>query len=523
VRAATIRRCGLLAGLITVFVLLGAGSASAHPLGNLSVNSFTAVRIAPDSVLVDVVVDRAEIPTRQLPVTPTSPGAQLQAWQQEACAATTREVHVSVNGRPAPAHLMSVGLSFPPGAAGLPTSRLTCRMSAPAALAAVGSTVTVQSEVAAGRVGWHEMIAMGDRTTLTNADVPAASVSHALSAYPADLLSSPPEVRSASAVARVGGPPADDPLAGATSSAQPQQRGNDSLTSALTNLVGRHRLGPLLALAAIAAALTLGALHSLAPGHGKAVMAAYLVGSRGNMRQAAALAGSVTLTHTLGVLVLGAVLSTSASVAPERIYPWLGLASGLIIVGIGITSLLRITGRAGSHGGHFHLHPHPHEHTQSHHGYTHHGHSHDDHHDDGHHPVATQVQPRPSGRSATRSGVTPVSGDANQGRLPRKRSMFAIGFAGGLIPTPSALVVLLGAISLHRAWFGVLLVLVYGIGMGCSLVGIGSVLARLPGRLMKAGPTSSRARQLLVVLPTGTATIIVLAGAIVTVRAGLQL
>ena len=116
-----------------------------------------------------------------------------------------------------------------------------------------------------------------------------------------------------------------------------------------------------------------------------------------------------------------------------------------------------------------------------------------------------------------------MSGDANQGRLPRKRSMFAIGFAGGLIPTPSALVVLLGAISLHRAWFGVLLVLVYGIGMGCSLVGIGSVLARLPGRLMKAGPTCSRARQLLVVLPTGTATIIVLAGAIVTVRAGLQL
>ena len=390
--------------------------------------------------------------------------------------------------------------------------------------------MTVQSEVAAGRVGWHEMIAIGDRTTLTNADVPAASVSHALSAYPADLLSSPPEVRSASAVARVGGPPADDPLAGATSSAQPQQRGNDSLTSALTNLVGRHRLGPLLALAAIAAALTLGALHSLAPGHGKTVMAAYLVGSRGNMRQAAALAGSVTLTHTLGVLVLGAVLSTSASVAPERIYPWLGLASGLIIVGIGITSLLRMTGRAGSHGGHFHLHPQtPPIPTTAiptrlpHHGHTHDGHSHDDHHDDGHHPVATQVQPRPSGRSATVSGVTPVSGDANQGRLPRKRSMFAIGFAGGLIPTPSALVVLLGAISLHRAWFGVLLVLVYGIGMGCSLVGIGSVLARLPGRLMKAGPTSSRARQLLVVLPTGTATIIVLAGAIVTVRAGLQL
>jgi nickel/cobalt transporter (NicO) family protein len=220
-----------------------------------------------------------------------------------------------------------------------------------------------------------------------------------------------------------------------------------------------------------------GAAHALAPGHGKTVMAAYLVGLRGTLGQAAVIGATVTVTHTAGVLLLGLVLTTFRAAASERLYPWLGLASGLLLAGVGIGLLVRA--RAGNH-------PHPHDHPHP------HGHHHD------HGPAG-----RPLGR----------------------RGLVALGLAGGLVPSPSAVVVLLGGIAIGQAWFGVALVMAYGLGMAATLTGVGLLLAhlrtRMDGRLrLPAGSLAARAGRLL---PAATASVIVVVGLALAVNGAAQL
>jgi ABC-type nickel/cobalt efflux system permease component RcnA len=257
----------------------------------------------------------------------------------------------------------------------------------------------------------------------------------------------------------------------------------DRATAAFTALVGERSLSPGFALVALLLAVGLGAAHALAPGHGKTVMAAYLVGLRGTLRQAATIGATVTLTHTAGVLLLGLVLTTSRAVASERVYPWLGLGSGLLLAGVGIGLLVR------ARPGHGHPHPHgqelhhPHRHGQE----PDHQHSHD--HD----------QPGAAGEA---------------GRPLGWRGLVALGLAGGLVPSPSAVVVLLGGIALGQAWFGVALVLAYGLGMAATLTGVGLLLAHLRTRMdrrlrVPAGSVLGRIGRLL---PAATASVIVLVG-----------
>lgn len=203
-------------------------------------------------------------------------------------------------------------------------------------------------------------------------------------------------------------------------------------------------------------------------------MAAYLLGRRGSLRQVGIIGLTVTLTHTAGVLVLGIVLSTVAFVAPERVYGWLGLASGLLLVAIGVTLLRRshegtptrtaelaaVATGAGGSGGQVHEQEHSHGHG--------HGHGHGD--GDGHE----------HGPGHEAGGVTHSHGWGGSHTHPAPATSVRglVGVAGGMVPSPSALVVLLGGIALGRAWFGVLLVLGYGIGMALALIGTGLVLAR---------------------------------------------
>jgi ABC-type nickel/cobalt efflux system permease component RcnA len=241
----------------------------------------------------------------------------------------------------------------------------------------------------------------------------------------------------------------------------------DRATAAFTSLVGERSRAPGFALVALLLAVALGAVHAVAPGHGKTVMAAYLVGLRGTVRQAATIGATVTLTHTAGVLVLGLVLSTSRAVASERVYPWLGLASGLLLAAVGAGLLVR------ARPGHHHPHAHGHEHPHGHHDHKH--------------------------------GAAPPLG---------RRGLVALGLAGGLVPSPSAVVVLLGGIALGKAWFGVALVLAYGLGMAATLTGVGLLLAHLRTRMdrrlhLPAGSLLSRLGRLL---PAVTASVIVVVG-----------
>ncbi|CAA9267367.1 MAG: hypothetical protein AVDCRST_MAG10-3115 [uncultured Acidimicrobiales bacterium] len=480
-------RRALAALAVAAAVLLPAGAASAHPLGNFTVNTYTGLRIQPDRVVVDLVVDMAEIPAVQARRVIDADGDgdvgddEAAGYAARACPDAAAKIDLTVDGRPASLRATSADVTFPPGTAGLPTLRLTCALVADTAGQRSEREVELASAAFTDRVGWREITAVGDRTTIVSSNVRAVSTSGRLTAYPDDLLSSPPDQRTATVRARPGGPAAPE-VAGAVPGARvAQPRGLDGATRSFTNLVARQQLTVAFGILAFGLAVGLGAIHAFAPGHGKTVMAAYLVGERGSLRQAAVIGLTVTATHTAGVLLLGVVLSASTTLAPETIYPWLGLASGLMLAGIGGGLLLRAVRRGPVlvAAGHSHDHSHGPGHSHHHHG----------HHDD-ERPVAW-------------------------------RSLVPLGLAGGMVPSPSAIVVLLGAIALGRAWFGVVLVIAYGLGMAVTLTGAGLLLVRARGVVEHR--LSGRLASVAGALPLLTAGCIVAAGLFLALRGAAQL
>jgi nickel/cobalt exporter len=462
------RRGAVLAALVISLLMAGAAGAAAHPLGNFTVNTSSGLRVAPGRLVVDYVVDMAEIPTFQTRQEIDTDhddrvtDAEAGRWRDRECPRLAAGLQATADGRRARLAVTGSALTFPEGVGGLPTLRLGCALSAP--LPAAGRSLTYADGNLQGRVGWREVTAVGDRVTLDAADVPATSPSARLTSYPQDQLTSPLSQRTATLRYHPGGPPAPT-RAGAAGGVV--GGGVDRATAALAALVGQRSGSAGFAVLALVVAVGLGAAHALAPGHGKTVMAAYLVGLRGSLRQAATIGATVTLTHTAGVLILGLVLSTTRAVASERVYPWLGLGSGLLLTGVGVGLLLRA--RPG-HRHHHHGHGH---------GHDHHGHDHG-------------AGGRPLGR----------------------RGLVALGLAGGLVPSPSAVVVLLAGIALGRAWFGVALVLAYGAGMAATLTGIGLLLAHLRNRMDRRlrVPAGSLVARLGRLLPAVTASVIVLVG-----------
>ncbi len=483
------RRLAAAAIIGIALALVPAAGAGAHPLGNFTVNTAIGLRVGTDRVDVDLVVDMAEIPAVQArrgidtSGDGSVDGREAAGYAERACPDAAQRIELTVDGRVVPARTTSAEVTFPPGNAGLPTLRLTCALVAETAELRGEREIELTSTAFTDRVGWREITAVGDRTTIVASTVAATSASARLTAYPDDLLSSPPDQRVATVRARAGGPPAPAWAGPGAPVAQP--RGLDGATRSFTDLVARQDLTLGFGVLALGLAVGLGAVHAFAPGHGKTVMAAYLVGERGSMRQAAAIGLTVTATHTAGVLILGLALSASTTLAPESVYPWLGLASGLLLAGVGTGMLLRATGRRpqlvlAGHG-------HSHDHDDHHHDHHDHGHGH--HHEHG--PVAW-------------------------------RSLVPLGLAGGMVPSPSAIVVLLGAIALGRAWFGVALVVAYGVGMAATLTGAGLVLVKARGamesRLARPGAGAGRLASLAGRLPVLTAGCIVAGGLLLAVR-----
>ena len=322
-----------------------------------------------------------------------------------------------------------------PASGGLSTTRLTCTLTAALATPA---TVGVTTRYHVDRVGWREITAIGDGVALPGSPVPAASTTDELRRYPDDLLSSPLDVRSVS-LRVVPGAASSSPSAAAALPAAPSFLARAERT--LRDLAG-GRLTPLVGVLAVLLALVLGAGHAALPGHGKTVMAAYLAGRRGRPRDAVLVGATVTASHTGAVLLAGLVLSLSASLAGETLLAYLGMASGVLVTAVGI-GMLATARRARPHHGHTHSHGHGHHHAHDH---GDHGHSH--------------------------------GPQERRGRL----ALVGMGLAGGLVPSPSALVVLLGAVALGRTAFGVGLVVAYGLGMAATLTAAGLVLVRLRDR-----------------------------------------
>jgi nickel/cobalt exporter len=500
------------------------GTAAAHPLGNFTVNTADRLLVTADGVQVTHVVDLAEIPTVQLGQARSGADTdgdgrltdeELSAYADRECARVAPLLAVGVDGRPAPLTVSSTAGSTRPGVAGLATARIECTFDSDRR---PQESVVFTDPVALERNGWREVTAGSLCGPLRSSTVPEQSPSALLTDYPEDLLQSPVDVSSARFDVRRG---ASCSAAGGSSGGvradDVAPRGVDRLTSIFTDFLGRPDLTAAFALVSLGAAVLFGVLHAIAPGHGKTVMAAYLVGQRGTRRQALQLGAVVTFTHTASVLLLGLVLSLGALAAPELVVPFTEVLSGVLLVAVGgylaVLAVRRLRS-AGHHHDHDHLHDHDHPHDPDH---PHEEHAHD--HAGSPQPVGTlALATRPVAHS--HGGRTHTHAPLPEGPLSWK-ALAGMGVAGGLVPSPSALLVLLGATALGRAWFGVLLVVAYGVGMAVTLTVAGLLLLRARAVLDRRGWSVGRGRRLVALLPLGTAGVVVLVGLGLVLRGAL--
>ncbi len=449
----------------------------AHPLGNFTINHYSRVQPSGDRIYVLYVLDMAEIPTFRVRQTMRTP----ESYATATAGSVADELELEVEGRRLELAPIRHAIAFPPGVGGLDTLRLelvfrTTRLPR----AATPESLSYRDETFPGRIGWKEVVvsAAGD-AHVTASTAPSKSVSGELLAYPKNLLQSPSDVTSATASFEPGtaaGPvpelPSRTALAQRVTVRTPPDGG-------FASLVARRDLGPGFLLLSLLIALFWGAAHAFSPGHGKAIVAGYLVGTRGRVRDAVALGLIVTFTHTIGVFALGGVtLLLSQFIVPEELYPWLNLVSALLVVAVGLGILRwRVsvwrqgTSHAAAHGhdhAHGHAHPHDHPHRDQH-------------------------------------------GVAGHEHETRKQSgLLGIGVSAGIIPCPTALVVLLAAISLHRVGYGLVLIFAFSVGLALAVTSIGlvAVLARrtfgrisFDGAFVRAVPAISA----VVVLALGVA------------------
>src|SRR6476469_3264465 len=327
----------------------------AHPLGNFTINHYAGLRVEPDRVLLDVVIDQAEIPTFQARFDFDTDGdaslsdEEIDAGRVTACESLAGSLALSAGGTNLTPRLTAAGLSFPLGVGGLSTMREVCSFEAPLATAIGehGVDIAFADRSFAERTGWREIVAQGSGVTLAAGDgeLRSESVSERLTHYPQDLIASPLRAQSLKVRATIGGatfPPLEVPDAKPIVTVDPAAPGAASPPAAdvpspaqavasasaaavvpggvaatdLPDIFRQADLTPVVVLLSLIAAAVLGAGHALTPGHGKTLMAAYLVGTRGSPAHALGLGLSVSLSHTVGILVLAAVVVGAADVLP---------------------------------------------------------------------------------------------------------------------------------------------------------------------------------------------------------------
>jgi len=446
--------------------------AGAHPLGNFSVNHLSQVRISADRVQVHYILDQAEIPTFQEAQEFDSDGsgavdgAERESLLRQKLGEIAPNLELTVDGGQVPLSAPhNTRLSFPPGQGGLSLTRVEADFTAPLPVAA--TDVQLHDGTYDGRVGWKAVEVLPGDGTDVRSTVPASDPTEGLRAYPQDLLSSPPDVRDADFAVSPGSGSVTAPD-GPDGGPLTTNRAQDGFAGALTSSNAHGWLIVLLFLAAFG----WGALHALSPGHGMSMVAGYLVGSRGTPRHAVILGLTVTATHTVAVFALGLVtLFLSQYILPEDIYPWLGVASGLGVVAIGFAVMRSRFRRWRLARASVHDHSHHHHHHA------------------------------PEG---------PVT----------MRSLVALGISGGAVPCPSALVVLVAAISQHRLGLGMALITVFSLGLAATLTAVGLAVV-YGGRLVSRLRPEKRlfGARFAGALPAVSALLIVLAGTLITLRA----
>ena len=484
-------------------------SAHAHPMGNFSINHYSEIRVDAGKIELTYLIDEAEIPTYQIlqenTLVAQASDPSIAPYLKQQAAALASHLTLAVNGQTLHLELETENVIFPPGAGGLPTMKMGFVYAArrPAASASP-LRVVFRDDNFPGHSGWKEIvIRSGPGVTLEGSSAFSTDRSGQLSNYPTDLLNSPPQDLQAEFVADVKAaiPVADGVItphhpvlrpkpyseprstapmqqhrpvtqpspSGPSTIARPEKPSEANLIlrpnaiatprSRFTQLLSAPKVGFWFLLTSALIAAGLGALHALEPGHGKTIVAAYLVGSRGTSRHAVILGLLVTAAHTFGVYLLGfLVLFAARYVVPEQLYPWLNVASGVIIIGLAGYMLLRAC--AGS--------------------------------------LANEEAPGHT-HWYQRLGKRKVSAEVEPTAISMKQ-LLTLGIMGGIIPCPAALVVLLGAAALHRLVFGFFLIVAFSSGLALVLVAIGLMMVQARNRVSRLTGTGAWAGRWLPVI-----------------------
>lgn len=492
-------------------LILSSVACFAHPMGNFSINHYSKITVKEQTIEIRYLIDMAEIPTfqeiRQFDITPAANDASATRYLDRQERLLKERLSLESDGQTVRLDTMSRQVLFAEGAGGLPTMKIGFVFHGKLSVIAGLHQLSYVDNNFPGRAGWKEVVVLGDGVAIVNSSAPSADRSQELTNYSSDALNSPPQQLSAvvgfrtsltepqrsaavahpvsasrlahrkqlpasAATTATGLNPAKSSFSGTTASqATPvliPTHAQNTPRSRFTELIstqGRLSLWVLLSAALIAAGL--GALHALEPGHGKTIVAAYLVGSRGTARHAVLLGIVVTAAHTAGVYFLGALtLYASRYIVPEQLYPWLGAISGLSVTGLGIFIFLRHW--SGETGEHSHKPGEKHSHWFL--------------------SMFKQAAP-----DQARSAISPDS--ASTAPALSLRELCMLGITGGIVPCPAALVVLLSAFSLHRIGFGLFLITAFSFGLAAVLVIVGLTMVyakRVMSSRVRAGSMALR-------------------------------
>ena len=493
-------------------LMLFSAQALAHPMGNFSISHYAGIHLRAESVELEYLIDMAEIPTFQEMQQSGMPAAGSDALVRKYLASRAsgfaQNLSLTLDGRALALQSVSQTAIFPQGAGNLPTMKMgfVYRATLPAGCRGSACELAYNDANFPGRAGWKEIVVSTETGIRREGDAFASDRSARLTDYPTDLVSSPPQDISAKIAFTIVAPVPPKPLLTAVPA---KQRAPEAAApavigpvrkpvelkanrqspprNAFTELMTRKEITFGFALIAAFVAAGLGALHAMEPGHGKTIVAAYLVGSKGTARHALLLGLIVTVSHTAGVYLLGAVtLYAQKYIMPDRLYPFLSVISGILIAGMGIYILLkRLMGddfslnHVHGPGGHSH-------------GIFWHSHSPDLVHD------PAEVTP-----------ATPESPKLG------KRQLLILGITGGMVPCPAALVVLLSAVALHRVGFGLFLIVAFSLGLAAVLIGMGLV-AVYAGRLLSKVPVEGKVIRMW--MPAASAAMITILGFAIAVR-----
>lgn len=467
------KRLIFIAVAIAVF---GAG-VLAHPLGNFTINQYSRIEASRSGITVRQVLDMAEIPTFQASteIDTDKDGvmsqAELNVYAENITPGYLANLELYLNGERLNVNVRKSGAELTAGAGNLQTLRITWDLAADARVKD-RNQFKFENRNYAERPGWNEIVVnRASGINIYNSSAYGSGTTDELKSYPQETLSGPLAERRAEFSFTTGAVP---------DGAQALETRDGQATAAvqhdrLAELIAVPEITLPIALLGLAIAFGLGAMHAMSPGHGKTVVGAYLVGSRGTVKHAVFLGLTVTITHTIGVFALGLItLFASSYILPEKLMPFLNFVSGLLVFFIGISLFKeRLFGALGWKAeGHSHSHDHDHENEGE------HTHTHD--------------------------GLTHTHGGSTHTHVPPTdvtwRSLLALGISGGLLPCPSALVLMLSAISLGRTGYGLILTLVFSLGLAATLTGVGLVFlyvgkafgGSLSGsRLVKAVPVMS--------------------------------